>query len=47
MTSKILIKYSTDELVNDTEFIRWAGEIETLEILNRNLKELSEAEICS
>lgn len=39
-------KYSSGELGDHSEYIRWAGEIETLERLQRNLKELSEAEVC-
>lgn len=39
-------KYSSGELEDNIEYIRWAGEIETLERLQRNLKELSEAEVC-
>ena len=39
-------KYSSGEVGDDIEYIRWAGEIETLRKLERNLKDLSEAEVC-
>lgn len=39
-------KYSSGEVGDDVEYIRWAGEIETLRKLERNLKDLSEAEVC-
>ena len=39
-------KYSSGEAGDDMEYIRWAGEIETLEKLKRNIKDLSEAEVC-
>jgi len=39
-------KYSSGEAGDDMEYIRWAGEIETLKKLERNLKDLSEAEVC-
>ena len=39
-------KYSSGEIGDDVEYIRWAGEIETLRKLERNLKDLSEAEVC-
>jgi len=39
-------KYLSGEVGDDFEYIRWAGEIETLKKLEKNLKNLSEAEIC-
>jgi len=39
-------RYSKGEMGDNNEYIRWAGEIETLKRLQRNLKELSEAEVC-
>lgn len=39
-------KYSDGEMGDDIEYIKWAGEVETLMRLHRNLKELSEAEVC-
>ena len=39
-------KYSSGEMGDNIEYIRWAGEIETLKKLQRNLQELSEAEVC-
>jgi len=39
-------KYSSGEAGDDIEYIRWAGEIETLKKLEKNLKDLSEAEVC-
>lgn len=39
-------KYSSGEIGDDIEYIRWAGEIETLNKLEKNLKDLSEAEVC-
>ena len=39
-------KYSSGELGDNIEYIKWAGEIETLERLQRNLRDLSEAEVC-
>lgn len=39
-------KYSSGEAGDNIEYIRWAGEIETLKKVERNIKELSEAEVC-
>ncbi|MBM4137378.1 MAG: hypothetical protein FJ241_11180 [Nitrospira sp.] len=39
-------RYSTGEIGDNIEYIRWAGEFETLKKLQRNLKELSEAKVC-
>jgi hypothetical protein len=39
-------RYSTGEIGDNIEYIRWAGEVETLKKLQRNLKELSEAKVC-
>lgn len=39
-------RYSSGEMGDNIEYIRWAGEVETLKRLQRNLKELSEAEVC-
>jgi len=39
-------KYSSGEVGDGIEYIKWAGEIETLRKLERNLKDLSEAEVC-
>lgn len=39
-------EYSSGEMGDDIEYIRWAGEVETLMRLQRNLKELSGAEVC-
>lgn len=39
-------RYSTGKLGDNIEYIRWAGEVETLKKLQRNLQELSEAEVC-
>lgn len=39
-------KYLTGEIGDNIEYIRWAGEIETLKRLEKNLKDLSEAEVC-
>lgn len=39
-------KYSSGEMGDKTEYVKWAGEIETLKRLKQNLAELSEAEVC-
>ena len=39
-------KYSSGDMGDKTEYIKWAGEIETLKRLQQNLMELSEAEVC-
>jgi hypothetical protein len=39
-------KYSSGELGDSLDFIKWAGEVEILEKLQRSLKELAEAEVC-
>jgi hypothetical protein len=39
-------RYSSGEVGDGVEYIKWAGEIETLRKLERNLKDLSEAEVC-
>ena len=39
-------KYSFGEMGDNMEYIEWAGEIETLKKLERNFKDLSEAEVC-
>jgi hypothetical protein len=39
-------KYSSGEMGDDMEYLKWAGEVETLDKLQMNLKELSEAEVC-
>jgi len=39
-------KYSSGDMGDKTEYIKWAGEIETLKKLQRNLTELVEAEVC-
>ena len=39
-------KYSSGETGDGIEYIKWAGEIETLRKLKKNLKDLSEAEVC-
>ena len=39
-------KYSDGEMGDQIEYIKWAGEIETLKRLQQNLMELSEAEVC-
>lgn len=39
-------RYSDGEMGDRVEYIRWAGELETLKRLQKNLAELSEVEIC-
>lgn len=39
-------KYSLGEMGDNMEYIEWAGEVETLKKLERNFKDLSEAEVC-
>lgn len=39
-------KYSSGDMGDKVEYIKWAGEIETLKRLQQNLMELSEAEVC-
>lgn len=39
-------RYSAGEMGDKEEYIKWAGEIETLKRLKQNLSELSEAEVC-
>mgnify|MGYP001570873383 CR=1 FL=1 len=39
-------KYTSGGMGDDIEYIRWAGEIETLRKLEKNYKDLSEAEVC-
>lgn len=39
-------KYSNGEAGDNFEYIKWAGEIETLEKLDMNIKNLSGAEVC-
>ena len=39
-------RYSLGEMDDSMEYIEWAGEIETLKKLERNFKDLSEAEVC-
>ncbi len=39
-------KYFSGDMGDKTEYIKWAGEIETLKRLQQNLMELSEAEVC-
>ncbi len=47
MDSEIFYKkYSSGDVGDSAEYIKWAGEIETLKKLERNLKDLSEAEVC-
>lgn len=38
-------RYSAGEMGDRIEYIKWAGEVETLKRLQENLTELSEAEI--
>ena len=39
-------RYSNGEMGDNREYIRWAGEFETLKRLQGNLNKLSEAEVC-
>jgi len=39
-------KYSSGEVGDNIEYIRWAGEIETLKKLEKNIKDLTEPEVC-
>jgi len=39
-------RYSTGKLGDNIEYIKWAGEVETLKRLRKNLKDLSKAEVC-
>lgn len=38
-------KYSSGEIGDDIEYIKWSGELETLRRLQENLKTLSEAKV--
>ncbi|MEA1992003.1 MAG: hypothetical protein U9N58_07400 [Thermodesulfobacteriota bacterium] len=40
-------KFRKGELGDDFKYIRWAGEYETLEQLQRDFNDLQEAELCS
>ena len=40
-------QFQEGEWGDDMKFIRWAGEYETLERLNRDMAELQELELCS
>ena len=40
-------RFDQGEMGDDMDFIRWAGEFETLKQLKRDFGDLSEIEICS
>ena len=47
MNSETFYKqYASGDAGDDIEYIKWAGEIETLKKLERNIKDLTEVEIC-
>ncbi len=39
-------EYSSGNLGDKMDYIKWAGEIETLKKLEKNLKDLAEVEVC-
>jgi len=47
MNSKVFYgKYSSGDAGDDMEYIKWAGELETLKKLESNIKDLTGVEIC-
>ena len=46
-TKEFYDQFREGKLGDETRYIRWAGEYETLERLNKDLSDLQELELCS
>jgi len=46
-TQEFYDRFNRGELGDDVEYIRWAGEFETLQQLERDYRDLEETEVCS